>query len=132
MLIPSAVNGARVFAFGNFFERGALRMQKPTAPACGRLSRRHQSYIKRHHNGNNNKIAHKHTRWRALTFDPVAGYMQRRNYLFIRHTERADEKRRRAWPRARVPSPCKFIAFIDCASGVAADLIDYSVSINRH
>jgi hypothetical protein len=66
-----------MFAFGNFFERGAVALcacKKPPLKrgASVRLAlRRHQSYIKRHHNGNNNKIAHKHTRWRALTFDPV-------------------------------------------------------------
>jgi hypothetical protein len=76
VLIPSAVNSAHVCIWQLFRKRsgGALRMQKPPLKRGARVRsalRRHQSYIKRHHNGNNNKIAHKHTRWRALTFDPV-------------------------------------------------------------
>lgn len=139
MLIPSVVNGARVCIWQLFRKRKALWCfaHAKTAPVKRGASvrsalRRHQSYIKRHHNGNNNKIAHKHTRWRALTFDPV-GWVCSGAIIYLSpptHTEWT-KKRRRAWPRASPPG-ANLLHLLAVASGVAADLIDYSVSINRH
>jgi hypothetical protein len=45
--------------------------------------------------------------------------------LFIYLTQNG----RKAAPSVAASPRCKFIAFIGCANGIAADLIDYSVSL---